>query len=138
MRKLLIILFLGIFLISLASSFDEYLPSCYGGDEELILCFGDNETIFIGDEVPAPGGGPGGAGVDHLTTPPEEIPEIPPIEPPSVILASILGMLGLEDLEVGFWDIMLILMFLCILFIFIFKNREKKKEIKKLKKQIKK
>jgi len=68
--RLLIALFLGIFLIlPIVSALDQEVIQIFGGDSELLIgCLGDEELIFFGGEIPSvpPGGG-------GKVTPPGEI-----------------------------------------------------------------
>ena len=52
MRKIILAIVMGLFLISLASAFDSQLPQGCGGDLETILgCLGDAELFFFGFDI---------------------------------------------------------------------------------------
>ena len=63
MKKILMFLFLGMFLISFISAFDEELIQCLGGDSELcVTSIGDEELFFMGPLPSVPGVVPGAGG----------------------------------------------------------------------------
>ena len=136
MKKILLTLILGMFLISLISSFDQQLQNCFG-DGELIICYSpsDRELIWLAGGLPEERGWSGsGAGADHLTQvePPEEIP--PLIEP--IPAPTFFSILGLDKIKYGV-ELFFLFMFLLILWILIYiKNKEKRlvKKIKEIKK----
>jgi len=107
-------LFIGIFLISFISSFDDaQLPQICGGDSELLIgCLGDEELVFLAGEAPEqPPWSKPGVGPDYLKVPKEEIPEKEKV-----------------PLKVGTW-IMILLFLLIIVSIFVSRRRKKKRKI---------
>lgn len=56
MRKIILAVVIGLFLISFISSLDPQLPQGCGGDSELIIgCLGDDELFFFGFDIINPG-----------------------------------------------------------------------------------
>ena len=115
MKRFLVILFLGIFLLSFISPLDKQLPQICGGDEELLIgCIGDEELTFLAGIAPLEDYGSGsGAGAEH-TTPEEEIPEEIELEEPST--EEIIK----EGLKKWWWFILL----LVLIIIFICKKKK--------------
>ena len=68
------------FLISSISALDAELPSCQGGDEELIICFGDEGLTWLAGLLPSVGGG-GGGSIEPIV----EKPEIPVVVEKKII-----------------------------------------------------
>jgi len=77
MKKILLALLVGIFLISFISPLDEQLPQVCGGDDQLIIaCIGDEQLTFLAGLEPSVGG-PGGGGGGAIVNITEE--EVPPV-----------------------------------------------------------
>ena len=133
-KKKLILLGLFLLVLPLISALDLGTIQVCGGDGELIIACGpaDENLTFLSRDVPAEHpGGPGGGGVVIDV---EEVEE-PEIEEEKVVL-PFLSILGLDKIKYDdpkFLGFMLILFFLPILFIFIYKKKKKKKQTKKFK-----
>lgn len=117
MKKILLILMLGIFLISFISSLDPELPQICGGDDELLIgCLGDEELIWLTGFLPPEGEISGAGEGAEYTTPEKEEPVEPevPEEPEK------------KWLEKWWWVILL----LCLI-IFLMCRKKKCEDCKK-------
>jgi len=89
----LTVMVISLILLSSVSSFDSELPYCQGGDEELIICFGDEELTFLAGitpSVPVVGAG-GGAPIEPEVIEPEiEVVEKKLIDWVLIILCALL------------------------------------------------
>ncbi len=134
-KKKLILLGIVLLVLPLVSSLDGSLPQACGGDSELIIgCLDLDENLtFLSRDVPPAGIGPlGGGGVVIEVEEPEE----PEVEEEKVVL-PLLSILGLGEIEVPAWTIIIILSGTFIfLFILIYKKKKKKKQTKKLEEKV--
>ena len=114
MKKIILVLMLGIFLISLISAYDDQLIIPCGGDDELqIGCLGDDEINTLGDlpsDLPHRSYG-------FFAKIKERIEEIK---------SNFFEKIGISSLL--FWIIVIVLIFLIILAIIREKKKKKKKE----------
>ena len=103
MKRILLTLFLGIFLVSSVSALDDtQLPQACGGDNQLIIgCLGDEELVFLAGLPPSESrGGPGvPVGAEQTTTDKEKV-LIEEIEKPS-ILSRITSFFKIKGKEIG-------------------------------------
>ncbi len=130
MKKILLFLFIGIFLISSISALDRELPQACGGDDQLIIpCFGDDELTWLAGLPPeeAPAGGPGagpGPALEELVLVEEEI-----VEPKVTFLYSIISFFGIELEDLMLLVVMILIMFILLFIIFYKRRKEKKKKL---------